>query len=57
MSVIGFLKLILNQNPVACFYILAQNIRSEGTDIPFLGLELQFETDCVSEHRQIFRTR
>ena len=48
VCVIGFLKLILDENPVSGFHVLAENIRPKRSNIALLGFEFEFEAYRVS---------
>ena len=54
VRVIGALKLVLDQHPVICCRILAENIRPEWADILLLCLKFKLDAERVTQNGKVF---
>jgi len=55
VGMVGALKLVLDQNPVAGLHILAEKISPEGTNIALLSLKLQLKPNCFGQNSEVLR--
>ena len=54
MRVVRFLELIFNPDSVSIGRVLCKNIRTERSDVFFLRLQFEIETDVFAQQSQVF---